>query len=305
MKSFKQFIVDSEFKPHEVVVVTDIAFLQRHEAEIMKLIEDAYAPIGGYKGRPFSKNSAFDRVALAKLVFNSKQEIIALALYSADLGGKKRFCSAGIHGSEESREAATAIVQDDIEPYTNWYWVEASGTIEKLYKKFGGNPIPNHLAHRFLRKPAKDLILDPDGVHYTRDLGTYGKPLKKMIFGFKDEKYFDMTLKSVTNYDDFKKNINQAVEEILDEDEKSPAMKDLAAAVYICHTIEDWQDYGNLNELTPKMAKDLKIAKDKLETLSTDVSLSSENQELAKSNFKLATSILKNTPVLTKNQFLG
>lgn len=26
MKSFKQFIADSEFKPHEVTVVNDIAF---------------------------------------------------------------------------------------------------------------------------------------------------------------------------------------------------------------------------------------------------------------------------------------
>lgn len=84
-----------------------------------------------------------------------------------------------------------------------------------------------------MRKPAKDLELDPDGVHYTRDLGIYGRPLKKMIFGFKDEKSFDMTLKSVSDYDDFKKDINQAIEEILDEDEKSESMKDLAAAMYV------------------------------------------------------------------------
>lgn len=52
MKSFKQFIANSELKPLELSDITDKEFLAAHEAEIMKLIEDAYAPLGGYQGRP-------------------------------------------------------------------------------------------------------------------------------------------------------------------------------------------------------------------------------------------------------------
>ena len=265
MKSFKQFLDESKYQAHVVNVIEDKEFLISHESEIMTLINNAYAPIGGYKGRPLSKKTPFDMVDLAKIVFDANHSIIALAMYSKHLGGNKRFCSAGIRGNQESREAVESIIKHDIAPYDGWYWVESSGTIEKLFKKFGGNPIPNHLAHKFLQKPAKDLDLDEDGIHYTRALG---------------------------------------VEEILEDDSSASSSKrDLTGAIYITNTIEDWQEYGGLNELTPTMAKELQAAVDSLTLLKTDSSLSSEERQIAKSNLAMADGILSSTPVLQLKQF--
>lgn len=157
-------------------------------------------------------------------------------------------------------------VKHDIAPYDGWYWVEASGAIEKLFKKFEGNPIPNHLAHKFLQKPARDLVLDEDGIHYTRALGEHGSEIKKMIFGFKRLEHAKKAIEAVDNYEKFKKDVNQAVEEILEDDYSSASnsKRDLTRAVYITNTIEDWQEYGGLNELTPTMAKELQAAVDSL-----------------------------------------
>ena len=105
MKSFKQFLDESKYQAHVVNVIEDKEFLISHESEIMTLINNAYAPIGGYKGRPLSKKTPFDMVDLAKIVFDANHSIIALAMYSKHLGGNKRFCSAGIRGNQESREA--------------------------------------------------------------------------------------------------------------------------------------------------------------------------------------------------------
>lgn len=304
VKSFKQFLDESKYQAHGVNAIEDKEFLISHESEIMTLINNAYAPIGGYKGRPLSMKTPFDMVDLAKIVFDANHSIIALAMYSKHLGGNKRFCSAGIRGNLESREAVESIVKHDIAPYDGWYWVEASGTIEKLFKKFEGNPIPNHLAHKFLQKPARDLVLDEDGIHYTRALGEHGSEIKKMIFGFKSLEYAKKAMEAIDNYEKFKKDVNQAVEEILEDDlPASSSKRDLSRAVYITNAIEDWQEYGGLNELTPTMAKELQAAVDSLTLLKIDSSLSSEERQIAKSNLAMADGILSSTPVLQLKQF--
>ena len=304
MKDFKQFLSESKYPAFVVNVIEDKNFLVSHYSEIMTLINNAYAPLGGYKGRPLSKKTTFDMVDLAKIVFDRNHNMIALALYSKHLGGNKRFCSAGIRGNQESREAVENIVKHDIAPYDGWYWVEASGTIEKLFKKSNGNPIPNHLAHKFLQKPAKDLVLDDDGIHYTRSLGEHGPELKKMIFGFKNLDYAKKAMEAVDNYEKFKKDVNQAVEEILEDDSTaSKVKKELTGAIYITNSIEDWQEYGELNELTPTMAKELQGAIDSLTRLKSDSSLSGEERQMAKSNLVMADGILSSTPVLRLQQF--
>lgn len=291
--------------PFEVNIVHDRSFLISHKAEIEKMIDDAYAPQGGYVGRPLSKISPFDNIDLSKVVVNSQNKIIAIALYSTSLGGVKRFCSAGIRNNKESLEAVEKIIKDDIVPYNNWYWVEASGTIEKLFKKFGGNPIPNYFAHKFLQKPNKDFKLNPDGIHYKRNLKPliFNSDVEKVIFGFKDKARYDKVMKSVENYEDFKNDVNQAVEDILDEDEKTGLMKELIGAIYVIQILEEWQDFGNLNELTPKMFRELKSAKTILEQLEIEKSLSQENRNLARFNLRISNLLLKSMPVLKLRQF--
>lgn len=304
MKRFKQFLEDEQYSAHEVHAIPDRQFLIDHESEILELIKNAYEPIGGYRGRSFSRNSKFDQVDLAKVVFDCKRKLIALAFYSTNLGGYKRFCSAGIRGNLESRAAVEAIVKDDIEPYDKWFWIEASGTIEKLFKKFNGNPIPNHLAHKFLQKPAKDLDLDKDGLHYARALELYdGNDVKKMIFGFKSARYYEKTIAEVSDYELFKLDVNQAVDDLLDEDERTSSMEKLTAAIYVINAIEELNDYCSVNELVPSLADKLLSSKKDLEEIQDDLSLSAEDQALAKKNIELAALLLKTMPKITPKQF--
>ena len=95
------------------------------------------------------------------------------------MSGKKRIGSAAVR-SDLGSEAAKKIIASDIAPYDNWYWVEASGAIEHLFKKLGGNPIPSFLASKFLEKDVE--LIDGDPVHYKRAIGINKEIFTKMIF---------------------------------------------------------------------------------------------------------------------------
>ena len=96
------------------------------------------------------------------------------------------------------------MVYSDIEPYDGWYWVEASGAIEKLFKKNGGNPIPNHVAVRQIGAKGKDASLMDDGVHYETYYGQDRTPEVKMMFGFKNQDVYDRVMSEIDDYGKFK-----------------------------------------------------------------------------------------------------
>lgn len=191
------------WKPYELVVTFDKDFIKSRRTEIFELVVDSYKKIGGFKGadnpRSLVKNSD-----IGKFVFDENGQIVALALYRTDLTGKKRFCSATKQLDPFHIEAAKIIIQNDIEPYDNWYWVEASGKIEKLFKELNGNPIPNYLVEEvFKNTKTKITALSADGLHYARPIGD-GDELEKMVFGFPSKEIFDATMKKIEDYKSFK-----------------------------------------------------------------------------------------------------
>lgn len=198
----------NEYAPYVVHVIDDKEFLKKRRNEIFTLIQNAYSDKGGFAGadNPRTLIKDTDR---AKIVFDDNGEIIACALYWVDPGGFKRFGSAGIRGNSESLKAVEDIIRSDIEPYNNWYWVEASDAIEHLYKKNGGNPIPNWIVGDTLGLSHEDKgfrIDASDEVHYFRIIR--GTEKRKMMFGFKDEETKNKAYSAVADYGEFKLGVN-------------------------------------------------------------------------------------------------
>ena len=190
------------------------------------------------------------------MVFDDNGEIIACALYWIDYGGFKRFGSAGINGNSESLKAVEDIIKSDIEPYNNWYWVEASDAIEHLYKKNGGNPIPNWIVGEALRISKDDTsfrIDKTDEVHYFRLIR--GKDKRKMMFGFKDEETKNRAYSAVKDYAKFKLDVN-SIKERISESEDDIVVELEKARKFIRGMFDLHYEYG-FNEMLPEWQKEL------------------------------------------------
>lgn len=253
----------------EVQVIDDKDVLKQHKDELFALVQGAYAKSGGFASgmtpRSMVKNT--DR---AKLVFSRDGKILACALYRADLGGYKRFGSAGIPGNAESLEAVNEIIKSDIEPYDNWYWVEASGAIEHLFQKNGGHPIPNSLVWHYLKLEHSDprVKLDgSDGFHYFRTIG--GEVRRKMLFGFKDEETKKMAESLVRKYGEDNMSI-EAMDKRVDESNHDASVEAEEAATFLSRIFDFHCDF-NVNEMLPewrdRILDSISIIKDNLDSV--------------------------------------
>lgn len=231
----------------DVNVIDDKSEISKFRNEIFNLIKIAYSDKGGCKGcdNPRRVVTNSDR---AKVVFGQSGDIIAVSLYNVQHGGFKRFASAGIKGNEESLAAVNAIIKSDIEPYDNWYWVEASGAIEHLFKKNNGNPIPNQLAGYFLGMEDDDIVLDDDGVHYSRMIKD--EVITKMLFGFKDAESIQKSKELVSDYGEFKMRINSIDKRILEsENDVNKMMEESRKFIVRLYTLHIEEGF---NEMLPE-----------------------------------------------------
>lgn len=258
---------------------------------ISSMVKIAYEKSGGYAGDS-SPRSLLKNTDRAKIVFDSNKNILAIALYRTDLGGFKRFCSAGIPENELSLNAVQTIIQDDIAPFDNWYWVEASGFIETLFKQFGGNPIPNYLANEFLRLSPDRLSLDDDGVHYIRTVGSAKIPKKKMIFGFKDKAIAEKVCLKVANYEDFKLNVNKLFE----------SDSDIDVSCQIIRQIFEFHDEWNCNEMLPEWFNQIKQAIVKIQH-ELKHNISNDNKRMLIGVLKRAKTCMSEMPKISVKRF--
>ena len=144
-----------------------------------------------------------------------------------------------------------AIIKTDIEPYDGWYWVEASGVIESLFKKNGGNPISNTLARFFLGidEDNQDFALvDNDPVHYTRTIK--GEKRIKMIFGFKNEASMVAAKNAVADFGEFRIQINKMDKRITEADDKF--VQSLEEARTFLSRLYDLHYDWNCDEMLPE-----------------------------------------------------
>lgn len=247
--------MENEYAPYVVHVIEDKEFLKSRKNEIFTLVQNAYSDKGGFAGadNPRTLIKDTDR---AKMVFDDNGEIIACALYWIDYGGFKRFGSAGIKGNSESLKAVEDIIKSDIEPYDNWYWVEASDAIEHLYKKNGGNPIPNWIVGEALRISKDDTsfrIDKTDEVHYFRLIR--GKEKRKMMFGFKDEETKNRAYSAVKDYAKFKLDVNSIKERISESEDDM--VVELEKARKFIRGMFDLHYEDGFNEMLPEWQKEL------------------------------------------------
>ena len=247
--------MENEYAPYVVHVIEDKEFLKSRKNEIFTLVQNAYSDKGGFAGadNPRTLIKDTDR---AKLVFDDNGEIIACALYWIDYGGFKRFGSAGIKGNSESLKAVEGIIKSDIEPYDNWYWAEASDAIEHLYKKNGGNPIPNWIVGEALRISKDDTsfrIDKTDEVHYFRLIR--GKEKRKMMFGFKDEETKNRAYSAVKDYAKFKLDVNSIKERISESEDD--IVVELEKSRKFIRGMFDLHYEDGFNEMLPEWQKEL------------------------------------------------
>ena len=291
-------------KPFEVYVTNDKGFITKHANEMFNLIQQSYDRLGGNISI-HEPNDIADKSSVVKVVFNNINQIIALALYRDDLGGHKRYTSASNLKDPNYYDAVQAIIINDIEPYDNWYWVEASGKIEEYFIKHNGNPIPNHLVHKFLRKPKKDIVeLCEDGAHYKRFLSsTDNTPTQKIIFGFKDKSTMDKVMAGVDNYDQFKIDVNDAIKDLYEDDNNiTDDDKSLEAASVFIQELDEKHDEG-FNEMLPSWKEQLKSAIARFLKEQKKKSLSFNKTSYINANLNTAKRLIKKMPLLQPHQF--
>ena len=208
--------------------------------ELIKLSYEVY--YGTLDEKKLTKNTSLIQVVRAK-----NGEIISAALCRMIEGSHKiqAICS---DRSPEGKEGIKEIIKRNIVFYKNWVWGEVSEAIEHYYKKFDGYPIPNCFAAELLEKAPEKIQLDQDGFHYYRSIGK-SEPLRKVIYGFRDQKTLDKVLKTI-DYQEMRKKFNLS-ESVL-ESEEYP--KDLKYSSSFVNQLSDLFDEGEITELTPTLS---------------------------------------------------
>lgn len=155
-------------------------YREQHRQDIHDLLHKSYKPIGGYCGHKSGSKEESDAIHhdishqdIKAVRRNGK--ITAAHLYKKHHGRKG--VGLGSDGTEQGKSDAKKIMADDHKQKRSW--AEVSGAIEHIHKKMGSPVVPNKDAERLTGK--KDIEHDPNGTHYTRQIG--GERHRKVIMG--------------------------------------------------------------------------------------------------------------------------
>ena len=100
-----------------------------------------------------------------------------------------KMVAIGCDQTDIGKKGLKLIVHDDIKSENYIYWAEAGGTIEYYFDKYSCYKIANCHAKEILGKD--DIVLEEDGFHYTRKIGSDEIKYTKVIYGFKDKETFE------------------------------------------------------------------------------------------------------------------
>ncbi len=132
--------------------------------EIWEIMQFSYRNLEGGFATASTKEELINKAHFAKLV-RRNGKIVAAKLYS-DKHGRKGIAT-GSDGSELGKQAVYSMIREDMKLGRSWS--EVSGSPERLALHYGGIPVPNELAEKFINKPI--LSREGDGYHYTRKIG--------------------------------------------------------------------------------------------------------------------------------------
>lgn len=142
--------------------------LKKYGGEVWDILQKSYEKIGGLLGIN-DLQQLVDDTDFWKLCTKGGK-VVACALYSFKRGGRKLICG-GTDGTDEGKKWFYKILEDDVKFTNRQAWAEVSDAMEHiLIKKLGGIPVPNTVAELIMRGK-KFTDLNPDGYHYTREIG--------------------------------------------------------------------------------------------------------------------------------------
>ena len=150
--------------------------MEKYKDVVFKMLQDSYKDLpGGCAGMDNAdqlvKESDFWKIR------KKDGKILAVMCYTFKRGGRKA-CYGGTNGTKEGVQALKDMVADDIRLSDREAWAEVSDSMEHIYLKRGAVPIPAEVAKQVM-KDKKFLKINPDGYHYTREIG--GEPHEKLL----------------------------------------------------------------------------------------------------------------------------
>jgi hypothetical protein len=179
---------------------TDKNFISTNRKMIKKFFDDGYlaAGLGNFLGcsneSAVKKNTAMLKVARDV----ASNNIVAMSIYSSRWGGFK--CVGATATTDKSnpdlyimgREAIRHIIKEDAKLWNEFVWIEASGAIERLWKRSGGIQIPSAYLPMFMDEKTLDSVemKDDDPYWYTRIIGRGTDDeirVDKTIYGFSNK----------------------------------------------------------------------------------------------------------------------
>lgn len=188
---------------YRIIKTTQYGKISKYGNEINKILDFSYKNIGGFLGSSNIEELLKKIDYLCGYIDNDKR-ICVVALYRKFDNSYKLFGCGTAHGSKDEKELLKSIIKEDVEKYTQWHWAEVSGVLEHWFKKYNGYPIPSDFAQIAL-SPHKLSPLK-DGFHYKRDINHI--ELTKIMYGFKDQAFFDDIVAKYENYFELQKKIN-------------------------------------------------------------------------------------------------
>lgn len=239
----------------------DVVFIGRSDImpiadTLWKMLDMPYATFGGMKAFR-SKNSFLKMVKYAKVVYHG-DVVVACAVYRR-LEDRFKMVAIGCNQDYIGKEGLQAIVKDDMVKSDLHFWVEASGAIERYFKKYNCYSMPSTVASKILNKREGLLrLLQTDKVHYERIVAE--EWFEKMIFGVNDEEIIQKVLGDVEDYSQFMKS---AI--MLSEDNDAGLKYNLKQAYYIIDNIYRSHFEDGFNEMVPSWSAALHEAKRTLE----------------------------------------
>lgn len=136
-----------------------------------------------------------------------------------------------------------------------YYCCEVSGVLEKYFKQYNCNPIPNKFVPSILHAP--DVALSPDGLHYERPFADEEESIEKSMFVFTCKDTYTAIADSLLNQIGFRKIVNSKIKT---GSKLHDYPQHILWALQIISFISEWHEEGNLNELLEDMSVELKKA---------------------------------------------
>lgn len=167
--------------------------LEKYSKEIWNILQNSYKNIGGFLTYN-TINDMLRNTSMASMYF-CNDSMLSCAIYKNVLGGEKMVGCGTLNGKKDEKITLYNIIKNDINEFSNWHWAEVSGGVEKLFKKYNGNPIPNVLASTILKRPKMEIVLDSDGVHYKRIIGDAERT--KIIYGFNAKETYNKVIDEI------------------------------------------------------------------------------------------------------------